>query len=114
MVLNSMALSKKEIHRQAHWPQVRSDWVFVGRLGAWTATISSALECGFAFFQERFYRFAMVLCSTGHRLAPCFAIEQFAELVGDREVEVCLHVAVGEGWTVGDALGGSMDIVAER
>src|SRR6516162_3405408 len=113
MVVNSMALRKGNSptrHKSTSFEADRVWW----RPAALTATVSPALECGFALFQECLYRFAMVLGTTGHGLAPGLAIEQLAELVSNREVKIGLHVTVGDGRAVCDALGDRVNVVAER
>ena len=78
------------------------------------AAASAALEGGFALFQERLDRLAMVVGAAGHGLAPRLAIEQFAELMRDREVEIRFHVGIRDSGAVGDSLGGRVQVIAER
>src|SRR5215469_13976894 len=113
MVVNSMALSERNSPSKHKGTSLDPDRIH-RRPAALTATVSPALECRFALFQECLDRFAMVLGTTGHSLAPCFAVEQLAKLVSNREVKIGLHVAVGDSRAVCDAPGGRVNVVAER
>src|SRR5260370_36335428 len=62
-----------------------------------------ALKRRRTLLQKCLHRLAMVFGAAGHGLPPRLAVEQLVELMSDRGVKICLHVAVGDRRPIRDS-----------